>query len=241
MRAEADEARILDAWQANAPAWERAVREERIESRRLVTDQAIVDAVLARSPRTVIDVGCGEGWLARALAAQGVQVIGVDVVPALVESARAKGGGAFRVLSYEDIAAGALRERADIVVCNFSLLGGASVDALLAAVPGLLAPGGRLIVQTVHPLMAAEPYADGWREGSWIGCGEGFGEAAPWYFRTLGGWVSAFERAGLGLRDLVEPLHPHTGRPASVIFIAGARQGNGDEQASRRSVSRHRT
>lgn len=241
MRAEADEARILDAWQANALAWERAVREERIESRRLVTDQAIVDAVLARSPRTAIDVGCGEGWLARALAAQGVQVIGVDVVPALVESARAKGGGDFRVLSYEDVAAGALRERADVVVCNFSLLGGASVDALLAAVPGLLAPGGRLIVQTLHPLMAAEPYADGWREGSWVGCGEGFGEAAPWYFRTLGGWVSAFERAGLGLRDVVEPLHPHTGRPASVIFIAGARQGNGDEQASRRSVSRHRT
>ncbi len=240
MRAEADEARILDAWQANALAWERAVREERIESRRLATDQAIVDAVLARSPRTAIDVGCGEGWLARALAAQGVQVIGVDVVPALVESARAKGGGDFRVLSYEDIAAGALRERADVVVCNFSLLGGASVDALLAAVPGLLASGGRLIVQTLHPLMAAEPYADGWREGSWVGCGEGFGEAAPWYFRTLGGWVSAFERAGLDLRDLVEPLHPHTGRPASVIFIAGARQGNGDEQASRRSVSRHR-
>ena len=221
MRGGADEARILDAWQDNAQAWERAVREGRIESRKLVTDQAIVDAVLAQSPRTVIDVGCGEGWLARALAAHGVRVIGVDVVPSLVASARGQGGGDFRVLSYEDIAAGALPERADVVVCNFSLLGGASVDALLAAVPGLLEPGGSLIVQTLHPLMAAEPYADGWREGSWVGCGDGFGQAAPWYFRTLGGWASAFGQAGLGLRGIVEPIHPHTGRPASVIFLAG--------------------
>ncbi|AIF48315.1 class I SAM-dependent methyltransferase [Dyella japonica] len=242
MPASASEDQILDAWHANAHAWERAVREGRIESRRLVTDRAILETVRSHEPRTVIDVGCGEGWLARALAAEGVRVLGVDAVPALVEAARSRGGGEFRVLSYDDLAAGLLDERADVVVCNFSLLGGSSVDALLAAVPRLLARGGVLMVQTLHPLMAeAGPYADGWREGSWAGCGEGFGRPAPWYFRTLAGWVAAFDRAGLCLRDLKEPTHPHTGRPASVIFLAGVRQGDGDEQASRRSVSRHRT
>ena len=224
MIAGAQESLILDAWRANAQAWERAVRERRIDSRRLATDQAILDAVLARSPRTAIDVGCGEGWLARALAQGGVQVLGVDAVPALVEAARAGGGGEFRVISYEEIAAGALCLQADVVVCNFSLLGAASVDGLLAAVPGLLAAGGALIVQTLHPAMAGGPYADGWREGSWAGCGEGFGLAAPWYFRTLGTWVAAFEAAGLGLAQLLEPLHPDTGRPASAIFVAMARQ-----------------
>nr|WP_225562851.1 methyltransferase domain-containing protein [Rhodanobacter sp. DHG33] len=189
----------------------------------MATDQAILDAVLAHSPRTAIDVGCGEGWLARALAEKGVQVLGVDAVPALVETARAKGGD-FRILSYEAIASGALDQRADVVVCNFSLLGGASVDALLVAAPRLLEPGGALIVQTLHPAMAGEPYADGWREGSWVGCGEGFGQAAPWYFRTLGSWVAAFGAAGMDLVQLVEPLHPDTGRPASVIFVAVARQ-----------------
>jgi 2-polyprenyl-3-methyl-5-hydroxy-6-metoxy-1,4-benzoquinol methylase len=242
MPASASEGLILDAWQANADAWERAVREGRIESRKLVTDQAIVDAVLSHAPRTVIDLGCGEGWLARALAAAGVQVTGVDVIPSLIEAARAKGGGDFFVLSYDDIAAGALDVRADVVVCNFSLLGGASVDTLLVAVPGLLVRGGVLIIQTLHPLaVGVETYADGWREGSWAGCGEGFAQPAPWYFRTLGSWVAAFGKAGLSLQSIIEPTHPHTGRPASVIFLAGARQGNGDEQASRRSISRHRT
>jgi 2-polyprenyl-3-methyl-5-hydroxy-6-metoxy-1,4-benzoquinol methylase len=242
MPASATEEQILDAWHANAQAWERAVREGRIESRRLVTDQAIVDAVLARAPRSVIDVGCGEGWLARALAAHGVQVLGVDAIASLIEAARVQGGGEFRVVSYEDLAAGALARRADVVVCNFSLLGGASVNALLAAVSGLLEPDGVLIVQTIHPLMAdITPYADGWREGSWAGCGEGFGQAAPWYFRTLGSWVSVLRSAGLNLLGMEEPIHPRTGRPASVIFVAGAGQGSGDEQASRRGVSRHRT
>jgi len=224
--ADAQESLILDAWHANAQAWERAVRERRIASRRRVTDQAILDAVLARSPRTVIDVGCGEGWLARALAERDVNVLGVDAVSTLVEAARARGGGDFRVLSYEEIAVGALDRRVDVVVCNFSLLGAASVDGLLTAVPGLLAPGGVLIVQTLHPAVAGEPYVDGWREGSWVGCGEGFGQAAPWYFRTLGTWLRTFDVAGLRLVQVLEPLHPDTQRPASVIFVAAARQAS---------------
>jgi 2-polyprenyl-3-methyl-5-hydroxy-6-metoxy-1,4-benzoquinol methylase len=224
MTTSSSELLILDAWQANADAWERAVRDGRIESRQLITDRAIVEAVLSRAPRRVIDVGCGEGWLARRLASEGIEVIGVDVVPALVEAARSQGGGTFHVMSYAEIAAGALRERVDVVVCNFSLLGESSVDRLLAAMPGLLAPGGVLLVQTLHPLVAApaEPYRDGWREGSWVGCGEGFGQPAPWYFRTLGRWLETFRAAGLQLIEVVEPLHPHTGRPASVIFLLGA-------------------
>jgi 2-polyprenyl-3-methyl-5-hydroxy-6-metoxy-1,4-benzoquinol methylase len=218
----ASETLIVDAWLANAQAWERAVRGGVIESRKLATDRAIVEAVLSRKPRKVIDLGCGEGWLARTLAASGIQVTGVDVVPALVEAAQARGGGSFRVMSYEDVAAGALHERADVAVCNFSLLGHASVDGLLAAIPGLLEPGGALLVQTIHPWAAGvEPYRDGWRDGSWAGCGDGFDQPAPWYFRTLHGWMASFRHAGLRLLDLKEPLHPHTGRPASIIFMAG--------------------
>ena len=221
MTAASSEAQILDAWEANAHAWEHAVRDRRIESRQLVTDQAIVDAVLSRSPRKVIDLGCGEGWLARRLAGAGVSVLGVDAVPSLIKAAQSQGGGDFRWLSYAEVAGGALQERADVVVCNFSLLGEASVDDLLAAVPALLEPGGVLLVQTLHPLAVAapEPYRDGWRQGSWDGCGEGFGKPAPWFFRTLGGWLTAFRTAGLQLIRIDEPLHPRTGRPASVIFM----------------------
>ncbi|RFQ41343.1 class I SAM-dependent methyltransferase, partial [Pseudomonas sp. ATCC 13867] len=55
-------ARIRHSWQANADAWTRAVREQRIESRRLVTDAAILSAVAAGPARRLLDIGCGEGW-----------------------------------------------------------------------------------------------------------------------------------------------------------------------------------
>ena len=38
------------------------MRERRIESRRLVTDAAIVQAILALAPKRVLDMQCGEGW-----------------------------------------------------------------------------------------------------------------------------------------------------------------------------------
>lgn len=212
---------ILDAWHANAEPWLHAVRGQTIASRVLVTDRAILEAVCARHPRTAIDLGCGEGWLVRALASRHIDVLGVDAVDALVQAAKRAGPGRFLTLDYAAVAAGALTERADVVVCNFSLLGGTSVDALLRAVPRLLTAGGVLIVQTLHPLTATGlPYRDGWRDGSWDGCGECFGSAAPWYFRTMGSWLASLSGAGLQLTGLIEPLHPHDGRPVSMILVA---------------------
>ena len=232
------DAQVIDSWHTNAAAWTRAVREGRIESRRQVTDAAIVQAVLncepppsgasaalgaARCrPRTVLDLGCGEGWLVRALAGHGIAGTGVDAVDALVAQAQQAGGGSFAVASYEAIADGALAVRADVVVANFSLLGDAAVERLLRRVPSLLEPGGSFIVQTLHPVAACgdRPYVDGWRDGTWAGFGDEFTDPAPWYFRTVGSWVALLARAGLRVAELREPLHPATGAPASIIFVA---------------------
>jgi SAM-dependent methyltransferase len=211
--------KIIDSWGKNTAPWVTAVREGEIASRLLVTNRAIVDAVRSRAPATGIDIGCGEGWLVRAL--DGVAMIGVDVVPGLVEAARAAGGGDFRVMSYEEIAQGRLNLALDVAICNFSLLGDESVAGLFRAAPTYLKPGGTLIVQTMHPLVACgdAPYADGWREGSWAGFNAGFTDPPPWYFRTLTSWVRLFSDHGFGNLELHEPLHPVSGKPASLILM----------------------
>ena len=215
--------KIVDSWHTNATPWTAAVREQRIESRRLVTDRAIIDAITGQRPRSVLDLGCGEGWLVRTLAARGIpEVIGVDVVPALIDQARAAGGGEFRVASYEAIARGELQITVDVAVANFALIGKEAVDALIQSAPQLLNPGGALVIQTLHPVVACGdlPYIDGWREGSWAGFSDDFTDPAPWYFRTLETWVRLIASSGLVLVEMREPIHPTTNKPASILFIA---------------------
>jgi SAM-dependent methyltransferase len=161
--------KIIASWCKNTAPWVTAVREGEIESRTLVTNRAIVDVVRSLGPATGIDIGCGEGWLVRAL--DGVAMIGVDVVPGLVDAARQAGGGDFRTMSYEEIAQGHLNLVLDVAICNFSLLGDGAVAGLFRAAPSFLKPGGAFVVQTMHPAVACgdAPYRDGWRTGSWDG------------------------------------------------------------------------
>ncbi len=216
------DAKIIDSWKTNAGAWTDAVRENRIESRNLVTNRAILDAIAARSPQSVLDIGCGEGWLVRALSRAVITPIGVDGIPDLIERANEAGGGDFRVMSYGQIADGALDAKVDVAVANFSLIGEESVDELLRVVPSLLNAGGAFIVQTLHPVIAAGdlPYEDGWRTGSWAGFGSEFSDPAPWFFRTMETWRQLFDESGFSSLGVREPANPVTGKPISALFIA---------------------
>ena len=191
------------SWVANAGAWTEAVREQRIESRRLVTDAAIVNAVLATQPRTLLDLGCGEGWLARALSAHGIAVTGVDASAPLIESARALGGADFLVASYDELPAGPF----DTIVANFSLL-----EEHLPQLPA----HRHFVIQTLHPAFVGGPYQDGWRTETL----DGWREPMPWFFRTLESWSRAL--GGYGRVEILEPMHPETGVPASIIFRSAA-------------------
>ncbi len=208
--------RILDCWQDNAAAWTEAVRDGAIASRVAVTDRAVIDAVTGCAPSSVIDIGCGEGWLVRALAARGIDAYGVDAVAALVTAARA-GGGRFEHLDYAGLAALPDHWRVDLAVCNFSLIGEDDAVNVLRAMPRLLHRGGHLVVQTLPP---GDDGDDGWREGSWDGFGPRFRNPAPWYQRSRNSWQRLVAEHGLSLVETREPRHPDNGRPASLLLVA---------------------
>ncbi|MFZ2209441.1 MAG: class I SAM-dependent methyltransferase [Porticoccaceae bacterium] len=217
--ADANEILLGQRWRRHSDAWIDAVRARRIPSRVAVTDQALVDAILDYRPDTLLDLGCGEGWLARRLAPLGIAVTGIDAAPALIDAAREAGGGRFVVADYDALPP-ALGSFA-MAVSNFALLGKEPVERLFANLPQRL-PGGHFIVQTLHPLIACgeQPYRDGWRRDSWTAFSAGVEEPPPWYFRTLESWVRLFSAHGLRLLELREPRAPATGQPASVVFIA---------------------
>ena len=203
--------KLRDSWVANAPAWCDAVREGRIESRRAVTDAAIVAAVLDQHPRRVLDVGCGEGWLARTLAAQGIDVTGIDASAPLIEAAQSLGGATFYVASYDDLSIAG--KDYDLAVANFSILDDRAEDLFRA-----LSPLG-LIVQTVHPAFVDGPYIDGWRTETFAAIPGEWREPMPWYFRTIASWHRAFTSAGYTVDEIREPMAAEGGRATSMIFV----------------------
>jgi SAM-dependent methyltransferase len=215
------DAKVVDSWCKNASPWAAAIRDEQIESRKLATNDAIIAAVTSRSPRSALDIGCGEGWLAHRLADKGIDVLGTDVVPELITQAQLGGKGRFQVASYEEIARGFLTEKFDVAVCNFALLGNESVSGLFQVVPDLLTERGGFIVQTVHPVIGCGdlPYRDGWRQGSWAGFSNDFTDPAPWYFRTTESWIKLFTENGFTIREIREPVNPKTEKAASIIFM----------------------
>jgi len=215
---EMNDGAVRHSWRCNAAGWIAAVREGRIESRRLVTDAAMLEAARALAPRRALDIGCGEGWLCRALAERGVSMLGVDAEPALIEAARAAGAAEYRVCTHAELAAAGLG-RFDLLLCNFALL---QQDLLptLRAWRDLLEPGGALLIQTLHPHACGLPQADGWRLERFEAFAAGFPASMPWYFRTLESWQALLVGAGWRIVGLREPLHPLSGKPASLLLQA---------------------
>jgi len=104
----------------------------------------------------VLDVGCGPGRHALALARRGIEVVGVDLSPDFVAlaaaAAQAEGLSArFEVLDVRDLAFAA---EFDAAVClcqgGFGLLGGRDEVAVFGRIVGAVRPGGGLLVSAFH-------------------------------------------------------------------------------------------
>jgi ubiquinone/menaquinone biosynthesis C-methylase UbiE len=121
--------------------------------------QLAIAAVLQLLPAVigepVLDLGCGEGLAARALATQGAQVTGIDLSAQMIGHARRQEtahplGIDFRVgdaQTLDGLADGAFAG----VVANLSLHNVDDLDAALGAVWRVLRPGGWLVFVIPHP------------------------------------------------------------------------------------------
>jgi len=217
-----NEEKIIASWKTNAASWIEIIANNGIESRKLITNKAIVDAVSNSQPVTALDLGCGEGWLSKTLQEKGIRVTGADVVPALIEKAKERITADFIVASYEDIAASTnlFGQQFDAIIINFALIGKESTDHILAALPRYLSQNGKLFIQTLHPFSrkSIDDYTTGWKDGSWEGLGGQFTMPYQWYFRTLEDWYLLLDRSGFHQLKVHDVLHPHSSLPLSVIF-----------------------
>jgi SAM-dependent methyltransferase len=102
---------------------------------------AFLDRVLPVGGGRLLEVGCGAGEVAAALAQRGFEVVALDTSEAAVESARARGVDA-RVATFPDFDA----KPFDVVLFVRVLHHVASLEETLERVRALLRPGGRLAI-----------------------------------------------------------------------------------------------
>jgi SAM-dependent methyltransferase len=142
---------LSDAWEPQAAAWAALTRSGWNPYERWLPP--FLELVPAPGRRT-LDVGCGEGTVARALTALGHAVVGLDVSPRLVALARDAVpdaefvAGDATALPFED---GAF----DLVLAVNVLMNVEDLDAGVAEAARVLGPGGRLCVSIVHPVFSA--------------------------------------------------------------------------------------
>ena len=116
-----------------------------------------VDFVAARislAGADILDVGCGGGILAEALARRGARVTGIDAAPELVEIASQHAAAQALQIRYEHSTAEAFAasetHRYDAVTCMELLEHVPDPAQLLASLARLLKPGGSLFLSTLN-------------------------------------------------------------------------------------------
>ena len=115
--------------------------------------QFIVEGTALAGSR-VLDVGCGGGLLAEALARAGARVTAIDLAPAMIEVARLHAAESalavdYRLSSAEEVA-GAEPAGFDVVTCMEMLEHVPEPAAMTATLAQLLRPGGALFVSTIN-------------------------------------------------------------------------------------------
>jgi SAM-dependent methyltransferase len=171
----------------------------------------------------ILDVGTGEGQVARLLAAQGSSVVGVDPTHNQVVEAVARGGGPcylrggaaelpFASASFDAAVACLVFEHID------------AMDSAIAELARVVRPGGRFVFMLNHPLLQTpgsgwiddhilDPPEQYWRIGPYLTEMTSVEEVQkdvfiPFVHRPLGRYVNALVDAGFNLERMIEPVPP---------------------------------
>jgi SAM-dependent methyltransferase len=214
-----------NGWNDSATAWIADMGEHGDFGRRYVLDPVILPRALAASPKTALDIGCGEGRFCRMLTAEGIACTGIDPTRALLDRARELDPHS----AYLEASGDALPlndASFDLVVAYLSLIDMPSIAKPIAEMARVLKPGGTLLIANLNGFNSAGAEA-GWvrgfagelkhypvdhyleERGFWT---EWRGIRIVNHHRPLSAYMREFLRHGLQLRLFEEPA-PIAGAP----------------------------
>jgi SAM-dependent methyltransferase len=145
---------LQEAWESHADEWTHWARRPGHDSYWRFHRDAFLALVPAPGALT-LDVGCGEGRVARDLAALGHRVVALDPAPTLSRKAAEAGGGLLAVLRADGASLPLPDGAADLVVAFMSLHDMDDMHGAVRESGRVLRPGGRLCLAVPHPINSA--------------------------------------------------------------------------------------
>ena len=211
-----------EAWEAHAHWWQEGFTDG--------ADVEYEEQILPLATRhlagagQVVDVGCGEGQIARLAAGAGAaRVVGVDASAAQLAEARKRGGGPLYVRGRAE-ALPLPTAAFDAAVACLVLEHVADLDGALDEVARVLRPGGTFVMLVNHPLFQTpgsgwiddqvlDPPEQYWRVGPYLPEAASVEEIdrdvqLTFYHRPLGRYVNALAERGLAITRMLEPAPP---------------------------------
>lgn len=171
----------------------------------------------------VIDIGCGEGQIARALHAAGASVTAVDPTQLHIDVATQRGGDIdYRLGSADALPVADSSQDAAVACLVFEHID--DLDGAAREIARVLRPGGQFSFFLNHPLLQTpgsgwvddhviDPPEQYWRIGAYLVETESIEEVEPGVFirfihRPLSRYVNTMSRHGLRLEHMLEPSPP---------------------------------
>jgi SAM-dependent methyltransferase len=196
---------VREAWEAEAEAWIRFCREPDAFAWKF-NIPAFLD-LLPNPGRLTVDIGCGEGRVARELIRRGHTVTAIDASPTLVEAARR--GDPPVEATVADAAALPLEDgAADLAVAFMSLQSIDNLERAIAEAARVLEQHGVLCAAIVHPMNSVEDAPSYFSEHAYSDTLELDGGVSFTFHdihRPLEQYAAALTNAGFVIEELREP------------------------------------
>jgi ubiquinone/menaquinone biosynthesis C-methylase UbiE len=147
----------------------------------------------------VLEIGCGEGFFARALAREGASVTASDISPELIAVGKEKGGGVTYAVSKAQDLSWVKPISQDVVLAVLTLQNMSDIDVVMREVKRVLKKGGRFVFVLNHPIIRV-PQASAW----------GYDVTTKTQYRRLDGYLSG--------KKVTIDMHPGKGGKRSLTY-----------------------
>jgi SAM-dependent methyltransferase len=141
-------------YDTNAEFWIEIIRNHRDKYREGLTDAAVLGAIGDPEGLTVLDAGCGEGYLSRKLASRGAVVTGIDSSAELIKAALTHEYASKLPVSFDVGSVDSLpyeAESFDLVLCNHLMNDLQDPAQALREFSRVLRGRGRVVILMLHP------------------------------------------------------------------------------------------